>query len=76
MNQKNTHEKDLLQDVADDQREQMLAEMAKTSTIEKVKRHYSDDEKTQIREFVSNESIVLMDKQEEFKDKGLVIIEQ
>lgn len=63
----NTHEKDLLQDVAEDQREQMLTEMAKTSTFEKVKRHYSEDEKSQIREFVSNESIVLMDKQEEFK---------
>lgn len=62
----NNHEKDLLQDVAEDKREQALAEMAKTSTFEKVKRHYDEDEKNQIREFVSTESINLMDKQEEF----------
>lgn len=64
----NTNEpKNLLQDVPVEQRAAMLKEMAVKVEFEKVKRHYNDDEKAQIKDSITEESIELMDKQEEFK---------
>jgi len=56
----------LLQDVPAEQRAEMLKTMATKTDTEKVRRPYSEDEKTQMREFVSDESINVMDRKEEF----------
>lgn len=59
--------KNLLQDTPVEQRAALLKEMAVKVEFEKVKRHYNEDEKSQIKDAITEESIQLMDKQEEFK---------
>ena len=61
-------DKNLFNNVPLEQREEMLLGMATKTETEKVKRHYSDDEKSQIREFATEESIQLMDKEEAFSE--------
>lgn len=61
-----SNEKDLLIDVPKEQRYAALKEMATKVVSESVKRHYTEDEKTQIKDYVATESIGLMDKEAEF----------
>lgn len=57
----------LFTDVPAEQREQMLRDMATKSNVEQVVRHYTDDEKQQMKDFVVENSISLKDQTEEFK---------
>ncbi len=59
--------KNLLIDVPKEQRSQMLQDMATKTSNETVRRSYSEDEKVQMKDFLSEESIQLMDQTEEFK---------
>lgn len=56
-----------LQDVPREQRAEMLKDMADKQNLEKVKRHYTEDEKNQMKDFISEQSIVVMDQENEFK---------
>ena len=59
---------DLLQDVAVEQRLTMLADMAAKTEESNVRRHFTPDEKDQIKDFAVSEGIVLMEKQAEFAE--------
>lgn len=56
----------LLQEIPKEQRFKHLTEMAVKTQTEKVRRQYSEDELNQMKDFVSAESISLLDKDEEF----------
>lgn len=56
----------LLQDIPKEQRFKHLGEMAVKTQTEKVRRQYSEDEILQMKDFVSEESISLLEKDEEF----------
>jgi hypothetical protein len=49
-----------------EERKAAIASVAVKSELQKVRRHYSNDELAQMKEFISSESINLMDKREEF----------
>lgn len=56
----------LMSNVPREQRYAALKEVCTKTTFEKVRRHYNDDEKNQIREHVANESIANMERKDEF----------
>jgi hypothetical protein len=58
---------DLFQDMPPEQRSEMLAARAVSTEQQKVKRPFTEFEKSQKKEFITAESIVIMDKVEEFK---------
>lgn len=58
---------DKLQDIPVAERAAMLKEMATKSEFQKVRRHYTQDERDQMKDFITSESISLMDAVEEFK---------
>lgn len=57
---------DLLQDVPADQRAAMLAEMACKTSTDNIRRHYSMEEKDQIKDALAADGIFLMEKEAEF----------
>jgi len=62
-------EKALLQDVAEiDKRIEVLRGMASKVEIDTVRRHYNEDELSQIKDFISEESLSLMEKEEAFSE--------
>lgn len=56
----------LFQDSPVEQRAEMLKGMAMKVDVDKVRRHYDMDEKDQIKDFIADESVVLMETEEEF----------
>jgi hypothetical protein len=50
-----------------EQRAALIAEIATKQQIEKVKRQYTEDEKQQMKDFVTDESISVMEQTAEFK---------
>lgn len=57
----------LFTDVAPENREQMLRDIATKTNSEKVIRHYDEDEKTQMKDFVVENSISVKKQTEDFK---------
>lgn len=60
--------KDLFQELPKEQRYEALKGIASKISSEKVRRHYTEDEKTQIKDHVATESIQLMERKDEFKE--------
>lgn len=58
----------LFQDLNPEARAKALGEFAKSTGSEKVRRYYNDDEKSQMKDFVTDESTNLMDKKAEFAE--------
>lgn len=56
-----------LQDVPEEKRAEMLRAMSYKTEHDRVRRHYTTDQRAEMETMVVNESISLMDKKEEFK---------
>ena len=59
-------DKNLIQDIPLEERAEALKSMADKTEVDKVKRHYNQDEKSQIKDFVTEESVLIMETEEEF----------
>lgn len=60
--------KNLLQDQNPEERKKALEEMADIKEMQNVRRYYSEDEKSQMKDYLATETISLLDQQEEFKE--------
>jgi len=61
-------EKALFQNIPEEDRASALEGLAVKTENQKVRRHYTQDEKDQMKEYISSESIDLMDKDAEFSE--------
>jgi hypothetical protein len=59
-------QEDLFQDHSPEERIEAIKNIAVKTELQDIKNHYNEDEKNQIRGFVSEESISLMEQEEEF----------
>lgn len=56
----------LFQNLPQEDRIEALKGLASKTEFQKVRRHYSEDEKQQMKDFISEEGITIMDQEEEF----------
>jgi len=60
--------KNLFADSAPEEREAMLKEMATKTELQSVRRFYSEDEKGQMKDYLSTETIGLLEQKEQFAE--------